>query len=614
MQKNSGYADDHLLPQPFKKKAGPQLDSTAKRGPIQRRKSSKPGGKIVLNDELSLKNKSKTTVQSADHRPGHDIPHLGNSEEVLESLQTSHLSDSLQSHPGHKKQPVRDSAFSNHTESGKHCTSEAETGVRTSQTPSLESNNQQLPAKDWLTESDNTLKESVGECREVMEYVYSDDNNMGDIESYKKLSKLSRDMDLLLAESFEDSDLNDDLSRQMESLEQIKKMMEERDIQNRGMAAMAEDFKRMSYEVADMPDDYEEVVERVANQVLADRRAGMFGAQTKSSEEEELGNGSQLMKAVQDKLQSTFYGFSKTTETALTEKQRLDLEYQKGMQRIRDLDREIALKEKEEKNVKEMIKLNRKKERELEMDIRVNTPDTIIVNNSGMTAQSSKSDFFPTQPKRAKGGNSKNLDRQLKDNSTTSTNGPVRRVRKLPSRPSSQQVSKPSARSSALQNSVDFIRRNIESINMTDHERFLSSLDAKSRSRYDTLLNEIEAGLDSDDPEEFRRVSRLHYDNIYNYPADLQERFREIDERIVDMMAQEETKQTAKAGSKDILRDRVEQKEAKKRISQIDETVERIRNGELDPSPEMTKEILAREMSIVDAGTLQSIKDTIDMA
>ena len=567
-----------------------------------------------MNDELSMKNKSKTTAQSDYRKTQGEVPLLGLSEEVLESLQSSHFSDSQSAQSGHKKLCLQNMSNSGHSGSGKHGASEAETGVRTSQTPSQESHQLQPVSKDWLVESNESLKVSVGQCRDVFEYVYDDENQICDQESFKKMAKLSRDMDKLMAESLEDSQLNDDLTAQMESLEELKKMMQDRDQQRLEMAHLADDFKRMSNEVADMPEDFDQVAERVSEQVLADRRAGRLVGDGLQSHTDEQESGSQLMKAVQGKLMSTFYGFAKDEASPQTVKQKLDVEYQKGLQRIRELDRELALKEREEKNVREMIRLNRQKERELELEIRVSTPATLEDNTSGVTIHSSKSDFFPTQPKRDSRGNTKNLARQMKDSQNTSNLGPGRRVRKLPSRPSSQHQTKPTARDEALQHSVDFIRRNIEGLNMTDHERFVSRLDAKGKSRYTSLLSEIEAGLDSDDPEEFRRVSQLHYENIYNYPQELQDKFSQIDERIVDMLAQDDAKAQSKLGPKDILRSVVEQKEAKKRIKQIDADVEKIRNGEMDPSVKECKAILDKEMSLVDAETLQSIKDTIDLA
>ena len=79
------------------------------------------------------------------------------------------------------------------------------------------------------------------------------------------------------------------------------------------------------------------------------------------------------------------------------------------------------------------------------------------------------------------------------------------------------------------------------------------------------------------------------------------------------MLSQDEKKGISKPHIKDVIRERVEQKEAKKRLKQIDDQVEQIRNGSLDPKNSKLNELINHEIAIIDPATLQAIHDTINL-
>jgi hypothetical protein len=573
---------------------------------------------VILNDQLSMSNKSKTATNLGESAGFSSIPVMKDSSELTDILRTSSHSDKFSQSSNKSKNSPHDLSHSQSKGSTKHGVSEAETGARTSQAHSLESGKKDQPMKDFLLESGESLKESLGLCEEVFEYVYDDDTDTPDIESFKKVSKLNKQMDIMMAESLTNEELTQGMDDQLESLERIREMMSERERRREEMDILASEFIKKNKEVADLPDDFDEVAERVSEQVLEDRRNHSYDDYNVNSDE--LQNDDQLeesglMKIVKDKLTSTFYGFSKEQKTHETIKQTLDDSYQKKLDRIRELDKELALREKEEKAVKEMIKLNKQKERELTMEARLNNQSDLSNNPSGISNQTSKSDFFPTQPKKqAKKPSIPGQEKPKESIANRSIAMPGKRPTKLPSRPNTQQCSNETPDADSLQISVDFIKKNIEDVHLTEHERFLKNLKPEAKVRYDELLKEIEEGLDSDDPLEFRRVSQLHYENAYGYPPELQEKFIEIDERIIEMLSQEEISNDSKSKNKDVIRERVEKKEANKRIKQIDERVEQIRYGELSLSPEQLQKAISHEISIVDPETIQSIKDTIDLA
>lgn len=571
-----------------------------------------------MNDQLSMSNKSKTATNIGELQGFPSIPQMKDPSELSDILRASTHSEKY-SHSSMKSKNLNHDLSQSHSQaSSKPGVSEAETGARTSQTPSLESGQKGQPMKDFLLESGDSLKESLGLCEEVFAYVYDQDTSTPDLESFKAMSKLNKQMDQVMAESLTNEEVAQNLESQLESLERIREMVAEREKQKEEMEKLASDFMKKSKEVADLPEDFEEVVERVSEQVLEERRNQstefLVDKLEESSNDGKLGE-SGLMKIVKDKLTSTFYGFSKQPSTQETIKQTLDDEYKKKLDRIRELDKELALREKEEKTIKEMIKRNKQKEREIEFQARLDNSDNLSNNPSGVSSQSSKSDFFPTQPKRQPKKIGKNLEAAFKDSTgNRSITMPGRKLNKLPSRPSSQQCQVDHQSIGSSQFSIDFIKKNIEDTYLTDHERFLKSLKPEGRVRYDSLISEIEKGLDSDDPAEFRRVSQLHYENAYGYPLELQEKFHEIDEKIIEMLSKEEQVSDSKVKNKDVIRERVEKKEASKRLKQIDEEIEKLRSDEFYIPPEQLQKAIGHEIAIVDAETIQSIKDTIDLA
>lgn len=615
MQGNTGYDDSHFNRQAFKKKEAPIREIAARKVPVQSKPGLILGGKVILNDKLSMANKSKTASQLSELAGLGGVPLIPEPSELTDLMGASIHSEKSSKPSARSRQMPGDASMSTSQTGTKHGASQAETGARTSQTSSL---GVAQKGQDFLTESGNSLKESLGLNEEVFEFVYERNSAGQDLEGLRHVARLQRQMDDVMADSITKEDIELDMKDQLETLEKLRLMVEEREKQKSDMQLKAAEFISKSKEVGDMPDDFDEVAERVADQVLEERRNRstheLDHSLDDSLEDGELGE-SELMKMVRGKLLSTFYGFSKEAPTQETVKQALDDVYKSGIERIRELDKQLALREKEEKAIKDMIILNKQRERELAVQVRMSTPSNLSNNPSSVSVQSSKSDFFPTQPKR----NVKNPAIQIDDRANDSTSGKsslglVKRPTKLPSRPASQQNLVDSKPQETVQISVDFVKKNIEDIYLSDHEKFMRNLKPEGQARYACLIKEIEEGLDSDDPLEFRRVSQLHYENAYGYPPELQEKFREIDERIVDMLAQEEKTNETKSKGKDVLRERVVKKENSKRLKQIDEQIERIRNEDLRLTPEQLEQTIKYEISIVDAATIQSIKDTIDLA
>ena len=74
------------------------------------------------------------------------------------------------------------------------------------------------------------------------------------------------------------------------------------------------------------------------------------------------------MSKVKKKLATTLYGFSGNQNVDEKIENELDDDKRKALERIRELDRKLAVAEREEKNVKNMLKGKRDKEKQKELE------------------------------------------------------------------------------------------------------------------------------------------------------------------------------------------------------------------------------------------------------
>lgn len=409
--------------------------------------------------------------------------------------------------------------------------------------------------------------------------------------------------------------LKSSMMKQLEDFERLQMLMEEREEKKKEIEVMADDFKKKNMVLTQRPKDYDEISKRVIDQVVEEKKKS-YSRGLPEVEEDSQDDKPELLRAVEKKLMTTFYGFTKEQGSRDAVSKNLDDEYVKGLERIKELDKKLAMVEAEERAVKETLRIQRVKDRQEELEKRMQD-NNIIDNNSGITTNSSKSDFFMTQNKKTKKPHPVVTD--VPEVKNTAKSG-IRKVigksskqtkRNLRELSSDAKIDK--STSDRVDNkNLDIVKRNIENTYLDEHEKFLNSMDENSLKRYHELFKEIEDGLDSEDPDEFKKASELHYANIYNYPPEMQEKFREIDERIVEMMAQDPLCQ--QKPSQDIIRERREQKELKNRLKALDERLEILSKDESELTEEEKEIRIQSELSLVDLESLKLIREGIDFS
>ena len=464
--------------------------------------------------------------------------------------------------------------------------------------------------------------------KKLFSYMYDENINGYDIEGFIAVTKIDSNFNDFMLESKEGEDmLSSQMKDQLDNLERVKRQVEEREKAKQIIIKAAMEFRDNAMTIAELPDDYEEVSNRISEEVVNERKAYILNKKTEStggSAAMILGDEPDqpdIMKSVQNKLLSTFYGFSNENNTEQTLKRAVDTVYAEGIQRIKELDKVLAIKEREEKAVKAQIREDRKKDKEEELGAKTGnlnklTSSEVDDNKSGLSNNSSKSDFFLTQNKKLK--ESRKLKSQTEPFSDTITKpGSSRPIKRNITKQDPLMVVQPDESQELYTPlvktpSMDHIKKNIQALSLSEHEGFLASMEGKTLVRYRELVEEIESGLESDDPEEFKRVSALHYEMAYGYPAELREKFNEIDDRIVEMMGTESKNNNRP--SKDVIRDRVEQKELKRKLKALDLRIDQLRVDVTLIPAEMLDEKIGQEIALLGEENLKVIKEGIDLS
>ena len=429
-----------------------------------------------------------------------------------------------------------------------------------------------------------------------------------DLEAMAQMARMNQGLDEIFNEQPEDDMVRSSLLKQLEDLERVQMLIEERERDKKEIESVAEEFKRETLKNAELPDDYEEVAARIVDQVIQEKKAGRPVLHESGAE-----SRPDLMRSVENKLMTSLYGFSREPQSGGMELSPVDSEFARGLERIKELDKKLAQKEAEERAIKEMIRLQRVQDRQRALEARLEASNEVDANPSTVSSQSSKSDFFMTQNKKTK--KSQPAANQDSQEARAPAN---KRILSKGSRQSGRQpaelLAKPAGSERAPQSTgaaLDLIKRNVESVSLDEHQRFLGSMDTKTLQRYHELLGEIEASLESEDPEVIRRATELHYASIYEYPPELQERFQAVDDKIIELMAADPLCRSKP--SDDVIRERREQKELKQRLRALDQKLESLKAGDQElPAEERDRRIQA-ELALVDEGTLQAIREGIDL-
>ena len=233
-------------------------------------------------------------------------------------------------------------------------------------------------------------------------YLYDEDLEGQDTEEFKNVIRLQKGLEDIAAESNEPGLVNSSLQEQMESLDRIKQEIEDRQKARAVIEQAAEHFKHSNEGVAEVPDDYEEVLDRISEELINERKTQRLSPVNESTHPIQAGDSPDFLKNIQQKLMTTYYGFAHQPSTQDSVRQTMDSAYAKGIERIRELDKLLAEKEKEEKAVNETLRQLRRREQQVEAELRALSGNQPQANPSTVSNNSSKSDFFVTQNKKLK--------------------------------------------------------------------------------------------------------------------------------------------------------------------------------------------------------------------
>lgn len=387
-----------------------------------------------------------------------------------------------------------------------------------------------------------------------------------DMKGMESLMKMDKEMDNIMIESNDDDMIKSSIQNQLDALEQITKNMVQREELKKQCDHMITGFKEVNESVVNLPDDYKNVSERMTEEILEERKLGIFKVSETEKDED-----SDFRRTVRSKLKSTFYGFAQQEGAKDIVKKNLDDEYLAGLERLRKLDIILKEKEMEEKAVKEMLKLERQKARLLEEEVRMK--DSRLSCASKESSQSSsKSEVFLTQGKKSRVQEKDKLGEKKKAVKSISVQDISVNEAKEGGSVSGDGLKKGirvKTNTQKEKHDDEFIKKNIRTAFVAEnpHEIFLIQMDEKTRKRYDELLVEIENMEDSD------ALTKKYFDDVYGKDELQDETFEELDERIRKELA-EESLSRSRGGEKDIIRERVEQKEMKRKLKELNERID----------------------------------------
>lgn len=396
-------------------------------------------------------------------------------------------------------------------------------------------------------------------CRQNEEILsrYDDDNssqNISDDESSKKLQQMEKEIDKIYLESDEEQALKL-IDQRLESLVNMSGMFDEREMLKNSL--LLEVNKVKDDPNIEFPVDYEEVVERVSNDLQREIQTDAF-----AHADAEHQRGEEFMQRAQQKLATTMYSFSKGAVTSEAVGKTVDEAKVKALARIRELDRRLAIAEREEKNVKEMLRRKREKEKEKESqatfeqdEIKENS-QSLSENNSFVSQSSSSSTdskrLFITKNKRKtaqKGGTNKKktiLDPMDDD------------VMSQLSKSNSSRTSRTSG-----SKKKNFIKMNKENAFLDEHEQFINSMTPKEQIRYKELMGELEESIKVED-----ETGKLFYKKI---PDPFQDYFDCNKNNELEAKIEKDLLEEARTAPKvDSLRIEDEMKSMRDKVAEID--------------------------------------------
>lgn len=444
----------------------------------------------------------------------------------------------------------------------------------------------------------------------------------------RSIRKAESDIDQIYLDSEDGMSMID---RQLESLDNVSGVFQDREVIKNNLIEQVREVKEAGE--VNFPENYEEVVERVSQDLIIEERCNLgvgsmvegghegnnldleiqgeeegdvFEEFEKKQEDQEGQEGQRpqeegaWMRRVKSKLASTLYSFSKTARSSNDnedeDQEKDDPERQKALQKIRDLDQKLLIAEREERNVKEMMKkkreqarieeLEQQQEEELQQEQQQKQnlekskktltskrrgtknikrrPRSNISNISSISSSSNDSSIsnssrksstlFLTKTKNRKAStkNAHTTNRSIISKSkitNTSTTNSVRRPKSKKGTNPNNKLLKPIEGGLAeeveklcrLTSSRNFVQKNINSINEEDHHQlFLESMTPEEREKYDKMMKEIGAQISESEDPNFGGWSWQQASNPFRELNLPEEKFSALDDRLEEDLQDEQ--------------------------------------------------------------------------
>lgn len=414
-----------------------------------------------------------------------------------------------------------------------------------------------------------------------------------------KLQNLSKEADQIYFDSSDD--VLSLIDKQLSSLEDLDSDLKKREENKRDLIEGVKLIKGDSG-VIDLPENYEDVVDRVSEEVIQERKlmesgnfvdSDPFKKANESSGNEVVGDldgfnrTGKIINMVKKKLESTLYSFknfSKGQEIKIEsggedngepEGGLRDQRIVKKIQKVMENDRALSMAEKEEKAVKSMIAKERaKRQRELK-EIEENSEILNRSVTSAKSTQSNNSRLFMTQ-KRDSGRKGRNMKRKFSKKKFKKTKlQPIKKLSKSHVQAPKNQTCN-SKHHSRIKSAKNFVKKNIKSAFLSQHEKFINSLTKEQKVRYEKLKNEAEQI--SERPEMLEEIKIRDYYSVYGEYYEFLEKngdvdAKEIEKKKSDLIVNKDSKGVFKQKKVDDGTMDVEYKRMKKNLGKLDEKI-----------------------------------------
>ena len=441
-----------------------------------------------------------------------------------------------------------------------------------------------LPSKPpGLDVQDAKLQSLLDLCRKNEEVLSKFDNCEDEEERLdQSLIDMGNRFDKVYMDSTEDQETLSMIDKQLESLTGLDGSFQEReDLKNSLLSEVKNIRENPSIT---FPENYDDVIDRMTNELYIEDRYvpgeapesdpfEQFEKENQESEEKGLSEAEKTwMSKIKKKLATTLYGFSSNKNVDEKIENELDEEKIKALERIRELDRKLAVAEREEKNVKNMLKNKREKERQKELEEKqqtqeADTKDNLSVVSMSESFTSSMSDsknLFLTQKRRRPKS-------KLGTNKNTKILKPVDKKVLKRITPNDSSLSLKSSKSTKEK---DFLKINRENVNLSEHEKFLNSMTEPELTRYNALMGEMNAKLDQEEESGADFDSQIIFEELPNPFSDYFQgpNMEEIEEQIKTIIdSSPKPAKLKKAAKVDTLRFDQQVKLAAKKVRKIDE-------------------------------------------